>query len=36
MEVVGTFCVPLVDFTAVWYILWPFGIFSEYLLYFSV
>jgi hypothetical protein len=33
---VGTLDVHLVYFTAIWYILWPVGIFCGYLVYFSV
>jgi hypothetical protein len=35
MEDVGLFYGHLVCFTAMWYILWPFGIFYGYLVYFS-
>jgi hypothetical protein len=35
MEDVGIFCGHLVNFTAIWYILWPFDIFSTGLVYFS-
>jgi hypothetical protein len=35
MEDVGIFCGHLVSFTAIWYILKPFGLFYGYLLYFS-
>jgi hypothetical protein len=35
MENVGIFYVHLVHFTAIWYILWPFGIFKVILVYFS-
>jgi hypothetical protein len=34
MEDIGIVYVPLVYFTAIWYILWPFWIFYNYLLYF--
>jgi hypothetical protein len=35
MEDVGIFYVPLVDVMTIWYILWSFGIFYGYLVYFS-
>jgi hypothetical protein len=35
MEDVGIFYVNLVYFTAIWYILWPFGIFYEFWYIFS-
>jgi hypothetical protein len=35
MEDVGMFCGHLAYFTAIWYILWSFGIFYVYLAYFS-
>jgi hypothetical protein len=35
MKYVGVFYVHLVNFTGIWCILWPFGIFVYYLLYFS-
>jgi hypothetical protein len=34
MEDVGLFYVHLVNFNAIWYILWPFGIFYGYLIHF--
>jgi hypothetical protein len=33
MEDVGTFYDHLVHFAAIWYILWPFGIFYSHLVY---
>jgi hypothetical protein len=35
MDDVGLFYSHLVYFTAIWYILWPFGIFYDPLVYFS-
>jgi hypothetical protein len=35
MEDVGIFYGHLVNFTAIWYIVWPLGIFVGYLLYIS-
>jgi hypothetical protein len=35
MEDVCVFYGHLVYFTAIWYILWPFGLFYSYLVYFS-
>jgi hypothetical protein len=34
MKGVGIFYEHLDDFTAIWYILWPFGIFHGHLVYF--
>jgi hypothetical protein len=33
MEVAGILYVHLVNFMAIWYMLWPFGIFYGYLVY---
>jgi hypothetical protein len=35
MDVVGIFNVKLVYFTAIWYILWPFGMVCVNLVYFA-
>jgi hypothetical protein len=35
MEDIRTFYVHVEYFTDIWYILWPFGIFSAYFVYFS-
>jgi hypothetical protein len=36
MEDVGIFYDNLVNYTTIWYILWPFGIFCGHLVYFMV
>jgi hypothetical protein len=36
MEDVGIFCCHFVYIVAIWYILWPLGIYNGYLVYFSL